>query len=186
MKLYYTTIGEPLSESNPSTSLGGFRSSSLVGSDKLNNLFDEISIYKSTKDESKEYIGLMIYNDTGATVTNVKVWKNLPENCYSNLLIAGVIPATDGDGNKYIEQIPTLDSKPLYAIFEDTYVLNKYELGDIVNGGEVGLWICRELDMDYIKEDTNDVYEEDPENSRRFVAKEKRKSDSIEINISWD
>jgi hypothetical protein len=187
MKLYYTiSNGEPNeSQSTPSLSLGGFLSSSLVKNNSLDNLFGEITPYTITK-EQDEYIGLMLVNDTGGDITGVNVWFDHPEDSYSKFYILGVLPATNGDGDKYIEAIPDRFSQPVYGTFEEADVNNKYSLGDIVDGDIVGVWIKRELLLDFISTDSNDVYEEDPENTDRYIAKEKNTSDSISINISWD
>lgn len=186
MKFYYTTTGEPNSDqSKPYLSLGGFRSGSLVPNDSFSNLFGELST-KVVTDDLPEYIGLMLHNDTGSDVTGVKLWFVIPENSYSIYRVAGVIPTTNGDGDKYIEEIPSKNSKPMYATFQSAGVGSELDIGDITADDVVGVWIQRELLQDFIKSDSEQCYEEDPSDPRRYISKELERSDSIEVNVSWD
>ena len=186
MKFYYTTSADPdTDQKKPTLSLGGFKSSSPTLNDENGNLFDEITPYTVTKNKN-EYIGLMLVNELGADKTNLQIWFEHPEGSYSKYQIAGVIPTTDGDGNPYIERIETRTSKPFYGDFEDADVDNKYSLGNLADGGYLGIWIKRELLTDFIETDICDVYEEDPTNSRLYVAKEKSTEDVINIKLSWD
>lgn len=186
MKFYYTTSADPnTSQPKPSLSLGGFKSSSGTLNDEFGNLFDEITPYTLTKNKN-EYIALMLVNELGADKTNLQLWFEFPEDSYSKYQVAGVIPATDGDGNLYIERLETKTSKPFYAEFEDAEETGKYNLGDLVSNGQLGIWIKRELLMEFIETDTCDVYEEDPNDTRRYITKEKNQEDSINIKLSWD
>jgi hypothetical protein len=186
MKFYYTTSADPDSaQTKPSLSLGGFKSGSPTLNEENGNLFDEITPYTLTKNKN-EYIALMLVNETGADKTNLQIWFEFPTDSYSKYQVAGVIPAIDGDGNPFIERIETRNSKPFYADFEDAEVGTKYDLGDLVNNAQLGIWIKRELLMDFIETDSCDVYEEDPNNPRQFIAKEQSMEDIINIKLSWD
>ena len=186
MKYYYTTSsGQNEIQPKPALSLGGFRANSPILNDEFANLFDEITSYTITKNKN-EYIALMLRNETGEDKTNLQLWVTHPEDAYSKYQVAGVIPTVDGDGNPYIERIETRTSKPFYVDFEDAEETSKYDLGDLVDEGQLGIWIKRELLLDLIEEAECDVYEDDPENPRRFKEKIQSLSDSINIELSWD
>jgi hypothetical protein len=186
MKFYYTTsAGSNTVQTKPSLSLGGFKSSSPTLNDETGNLFDEITPYTLTKNKN-EYIALMLVNETGGDVTNVEIWFEFPADSYSKYQVAGVIPAVDGDGNSYIERIETRTSKPFYADFVDAEVGSKNSLGNMLDGAQLGIWIKRELLIDFIETDSCDVYEEDLDNPRQYIPKEKSMEDIINVKLSWN
>lgn len=70
MNLYYTTTaGYNEAQPNPSISLGGYKSSTLVGNDDFDNMFDEISIM-SIRSGRDEYRAIIIRNDFVVSMTN--------------------------------------------------------------------------------------------------------------------
>lgn len=186
MRLYYTTAGDPeTQQGKPTNSLGGFKSSSQVPNDQYSNLFGELSTYSLSKMQD-EYIGLMLVNETGGDITGVNIYFDIPEGSYSEYKIDAITPATDEDGNKYVEQIPSRYSKPLYSTPITADVDNKYSIGDMLDGAMVGVWVKREIDEDFINEDCSNVYEKDSNNERLYVPVEKTQEDSINIIIEWD
>lgn len=186
MKLYFTTSGEADTvQSKPTLSLGGYKSSSPVPNNILDNLFGELSLL-TIKENRDEYIGLIAVNESGAEITGCNIYFVHPEDSYSEYKIAAILPATDGDGNNYIESIPSRYSKPLYSDCVSADIDNKYSIGTIANGSAVGIWIKRELLVDFIQTDSNDIYETDPDNIRRYIAKNPSTQDSIQIIIEWD
>ena len=186
MKFYYTTsAGYDEEQKKPHNSLGGYKSNTPVPNDEYNNLFSELSVYTLSK-ANDEYIALMLRNDFNVEVFNVHIWFDIPETSYSIFKVAGVLPAQDCDGVYFIERTQSRTDKPLFADFVEADELNKYDLGDIAAGGQIGVWIKRELLMDYINSDTCDVYEPDPDNYRQYIPKEKEKEDIINIHLEWD
>ena len=186
MKLYYTTLGEQNSEqSNITKSLGGYKSSSPVPNGTFDNLFGELSMM-TVKENREEYIGLMLVNEGITAIEDVFLYFVHPEDSYSEYKIGAIVPATDGDGYSYIESIPNRYSKPLYTDFVSADEDNKFNIGDIVSGGMVGVWIKRELKEDFIKTDSENIYETDPSNYRRYISIEKGTQDVISIVIEHD
>lgn len=187
MKLFYTTAGEQdTPQAKPSQSLGGYKSSSPVQNNIFDNLFGELSM-NTIKDNRDEFIGLMLVNDSISDLTGVNIYFEHPVDSYSEYKIGAIIPALDVDGFNYIEQIPSRNSQPLYIEeFVTADIDNRFDIGDMDAGVVVGVWVKRELLIDFIKSDSNDLYSQDPENPRIYLPKEKATQDSINIIISWD
>lgn len=186
MKLYYTTsAGTGALQADPRLSLGGFMASNTVLNDDFGNLFGEITPTTINKNRA-EYIAIMMQNETTDDLENVELWFVHPEDSYSKMTVAGVIPAMNADGEYEMERIPNKYSKPYTGDFEEATVDTKYVIGDMEAGTVIGLWIKRELLLDIIVADQADIYTPDPNQPRHYLPVEKEKEDSIPLNISWD
>lgn len=144
MELYYTVVSQQgATQSKPSMSLGGFQSSSLVPNAALGNLFDELSSY-SLQNPQPEYIGLILKNTWG-TVLNLSMWIEAPVNSLCKYRLAPVELTDNGE----MELIPSMNSKPMYAEFEETSIDNKLILSlpeeGFLQGQMLGLWIERSI-----------------------------------------
>lgn len=187
MNIYYTVSSNTNEQqTNPHLSLGRFKSGTIPKNDDFSNLFDEVSLL-TAQNPKDEYIALMVKNDLPIDVENVNIWVDNTNNTYSKIYLAGVETTVDSDGNSVMEQTRDRFSRPFYADF-DEYIAHETPLvvGNVVSGGVFGLWVKRELLVDLIKQDQCDVYEQDPTNERRVVAKEKETEDVFILNINWD
>lgn len=188
LQLYYTTTkGEDQPQPNYYNSLGGYRSSDIIRNDDYDNLFGEISTYTVNNNNRDQYIGLVLKNNYAETKTNIKLWFERPENCYSKLYIAAVDMMTDSDGNFYMENIKDLHSSPVAAEFHEAETESAaVDLGSMSAGESLGLWVKRDILVDLINTDASDIVEQDPNDQHRVVKKELDKDDMIELKLSFD
>lgn len=188
LQLYYTSVtGEDVPQMNYYNSLGGYKSSDVVKNDDFDNMFGEISIYTVNNNNRNQYIGLVLKNNYGETKTNIKLWFERPENCYSKLYIAAVDMVQDEDGNYFMENIKDLHSSPVAAEFYEAETESTaVDLGSMSAGESLGLWVKRDILVDLINTDTSDIVEQDPNDQYRVVKKELGKEDMIELKLSFD
>lgn len=142
MKLFYTVVSsEEVPQSSPTLSLGGFKSSSPVPNGSYNSLFPDISSYSVQRDLTT-YVGLILQNTSGRDVNNIKVWIPNVESNFCKFRLSVV----ELDGNQ-MEEIPSPNSKPLYAEFYDTSEEDKFEVPKTLPPkAMLGLWIERSFD----------------------------------------
>lgn len=186
LKLYYTTTtGEDELQSRFDKSLGGYKSSSLVLNDDFDNFFGDISNYTIQNYEKSNYIGIIMKNE-GTDKTDINVWFEYPEDSYSIIEIAAVDLATDSDGFKYMENIPTISSSPIYADFyEAEGETNKVNIGDLLANDMIGIWLKRTIDKSAVDSDIDGQIITDPNDENRVVMQELSKSDTIEMKIEY-
>lgn len=187
MKLYYTVASQPeITQSKPSLSLGGFKSASPMPNSSFGNLFSDISMYTVKNANSNRYIALIAKNESETDMVNINVYFTYPFKCASKFRIAAVDLVEDTEGNNFMEHITDNSSKPLYAEFvEANGVDNKVNIGDLPAGGEIGLWIERELLLDTIKEQQNKIFEVTTNDPYLYQPIELPKEDNILFNIIW-
>lgn len=187
LKLYYTTTkGQDEIQARFNKSLGGYKSSSLVKNDEFDNFFGEISNYTISQNNESNYIGLILKNE-GAAKTGILFHFTHPVNCYSRLSIAATDLSADIDGVQYMENIPNINSSPVYAMFSEAEgVDNTVSLGDLAPNEMIGIWFKREILVEVAKADYTNIIETDPENEHLVVEKTKTKSDTIDLVFSYD
>ena len=187
MKLYYTTPTGYLGlQTKPNLSLGGYQSITPLPNSTVGNLFGDISMYTVKNSTQNQYIGLMLKNETIATVHSILIYFVYPTTCYSLMRVAAVTPAVDTDLHSYIENVGSIQSKPIYATFSAADgVTNAVNIGDLAAGGVLGIWFERELLESVIKTDQNNIYVVDPSNPYRYLPVDLSKEDSINIVLSW-
>jgi hypothetical protein len=142
MKFYYT--GAEIAntpQGDPSQSLGGLISNSLVPSDMFDNLFGETSITQD-QEGSTETIAIMLKND-GAPISDLNAYFNLPNDSYK-FEIAAVTTLN----NESMESIPNTFASPLVGIFSEADgVANQVMLtASMATGDVIGLWIRRTVE----------------------------------------
>lgn len=188
MNLYYTAVSAPEAEqSSPGLSLGGFKSGSKVPNARFNNLFGDITATTVVNFNQNRFIGLVLKNETGAIVSNLKLWFTYPTKAYSVFRVAAVDMALNANSQLQMEHVDNIFSKPLIGEFvEANGEANAVSLGELAIGEQIGLWIEMELLLEVIKADENDVYKADPTHSHRFLPIEKEKFDDIGIHLKWD
>lgn len=174
MRFYYTTsISTDSVQGRPDLSLGGYRSSNVVPNNTLNNLFGDVSIY-SIQSKKDEYVGLILRNDTGIDVTNVKLWFNYPTNCQVIYSIAAVTLT-----NGWMEHIESCYQSPYYATFHEANgEANAVDLGDLDSGDVIGVWIKKTIDSSAI----NAQYSDD---NLKVNGSPVEEDESIGIVMSW-
>lgn len=154
IKIYYTTPEKEGAEQiRPTLSLGGFRASNSVLNDEFGNLFGEITPLTIDKNK-EEYRALIIKNVGESTLTNVRLWFEVPEDNYAKIELAAVTLNEDAEGQKYMEHVDTIFSRPLYAEFSSVDgEENAATIGELLPGASVGLWLRRSLLIEKISEE---------------------------------
>ena len=188
MRLYYTVASQPeVAQNKPSVSLGGYKSSSPLPNSVVGNIFSDISMYTVKNANTNKYIGLVLKNESTKDAVNIEVCFIYPTGSASKFRIAAVDMALDADDQYYMEHIIDNSSKPLYAEFlEADGEANKVNIGDLAIGEVVGIWLERELLLDAIKTQQNDIYQKSPDDEYRYVEIELPKEDNIGFTISWE
>lgn len=145
MQLYYSgALKANLPQIDPSKSLGGFVSSTLIGNGSLNNIFSAI-----TKDTVRNlYLDcrlIVLKNTTGSTVTAINIYTT--RGTYSFDLTAGVAPAINSCGDPVFESLQDGRSIP----FQATLAAHEGSgaaivVASLADQACIGIWIQRNLD----------------------------------------
>jgi hypothetical protein len=183
MRFYYTSsVGIDKENFNPILSLGGYISSPVPNS-RNNNLFGDITQLGIIQNEPT-YIGLFLQNITGVDVANIKFWVEYPENCYSKIEIAAVIPSEDLEGNPIIEHVNNIHSQPFNGDFyEANGEVNAVDLGSLANNGLLGIWFKRTILTDAVTIDYSDLFQKQGDT---YIQKSLGVKDQIQFKLSWD
>jgi hypothetical protein len=188
MRLYYTVASQPEAVQNkPSISLGGYKSSSPLPNSVVGNIFSDISMYTVKNANTNKYIGLVLKNETTKDAVNIEICFIYPTGAASKFRVAAVDMALDAEGQYYMEHIIENSSKPLYANFaEADGETNKINIGDLAIGEVVGIWLERELLLDAIKTQQNEIYQKTLTDEYRYEEIELPKEDNIGFAITWE
>ena len=188
MQLFYTTTtGYYNEQPNVQASLGGFKSSTPVTNDDFDNLFGEISVM-TIRSGRDEYRAIMLRNTMSVTARKVKVRVDVPEDGLATFRMAvGKVGVPNKYGYRSMENIPSIYSRPFQAQFVDMTGDAVLEVGELAPNAEVGLWVCRHIDVEKAKEQYNLVCEPDPTDTtaRRWRPVERPKVETVNIVISW-
>lgn len=177
MKLFYTVTSKKGNiQSKPELSLGGFCSSSEVSNGSFGNLFSEISLYSLQKPKA-EYIGLILKNTFEESFASLKFWMNVPDDslCKFRIAVVGL------DKNGQMEMVPSVNSKPLYAEFEETSEQDPIEIESqtaFAPGQMLGVWIERTINTD------SDQYKQRNSCDYLFGMFERKETWPTEENVS--
>lgn len=189
MNLYYTTVsGYNQAQPNPSSSLGGYKSSTPVVNADFGNIFDEISVM-TIRNDRDEYRAIILCNEYSQEVTNVtiKVVKSEDSICTFKLATA-VLNGKDKYNKPFMENVQTVNSRPFHAQFVDMTEDAVITIPTLQSGEQVGIWICRHIDQEVAKQQYNEVCE--PDNSdptgRMWKPIVYPKTESVDIVIGWD
>lgn len=188
MQLFYTTTtGYDNSQPNVHSSLGGYKSSTPVTNDDFDNLFGEVSVL-TIKNGRDEYRAIMLKNTMTVTARKIKVSVSSPQDGIALFRMAiGKVGVPNKYGYRFMENIPSVYSKPYQAKFVDMVDGAILEVGDLAPGAEIGLWICRHIDQDKAREQYNLVCERDITDpyARRYKPVETPKTETVDITVSW-
>lgn len=189
MQLYYTTTtGYNVIQTNPSRSLGGFKSSTLVINDDFSNLFDDVSIM-TVRNARPEYRAIILRNELVNQVRKVKVSiQNASDSICKYKMAVEYLSVADKYGTKKMSNVQSSQSRPFSAQFVDMSDGVTLDIAETLNSGqEVGIWICREIDKVKAKEQYNNVCKPDPSDptGRRYIAVERLTEEAVNIVIDW-
>ena len=189
MQLFYTTTtGYDNEQPNVQSSLGGYKSSTPVTNDDFDNLFGEISVM-TIRSGRDEYRAVMLKNEMSVTARKVKVRVIPDENAIAMFRMGvGRVGVPNKYGWKAMENVSSIYGKPFQTQLVDMNSPEAVlEVGDLAPGAEVGLWVCRHIDLEKAREQYNRVAEPDPTDTtaRRWRPVDKPKTERIDIVISW-
>lgn len=186
LKFYYTVTSAPNDgQIKISNSLGGYRSSTEVQNDVLDNLFDDLSI-QTVSNPRDQYIALILRNDDVAKY-NVQLWFGLlSELPHCSYQIGAIQMNQDEDGNSWIQNTNTMYERPSWITFYDATEENKAYIGNLEPNQEVGIWIKRKINTENVNEDYNNVAVRDPKTYNRYMKPEKEKEETVELCVLWD
>lgn len=188
MKLYYTvTSKQDDPQAKSSLSLGGYKSYNEVTNATIGNLFPDISMYTVKNKITKYYVGVMLKNDSAVTTYDVKLWVEYNTGCVSIVKAAVLDLVADDNGEMFMERIANNSTKPLYATFyECEDEANAIDIGDMLAGELVGVWFEREIDIDTISTQQNEIYTRDPNDPYHYLPVELDTEDNVEIHIGYN
>ncbi len=185
MQIFYTTsAGFDLDQPKPSLSLGGYKSSTTVKNDDFSNVFDMITPYTINQNRT-EYIALMLQNTDGTDYATVDFWITDPTDSYTYMKIGLVTPAQDSEGFDYIGKTRDKYDRPMSITFVTADVSSKIQITNFLQGDQIGIWLSRELNVDYILEDQSNFYEVNPTDPNTYIKTEKETSERYILNIEY-
>lgn len=176
MRLYFTGASEgDQAQTLPSRSLGGYLSTSVVPNGSISNLFDGISQY-TLLNGNKEYRGVVLTNTTQQNKNVTLHYNNLSNDPISFFKMALVALATDDCNKQYMEQIASVDHKPVNAFFIDNRGEDNSLSFQLDAGQSIGIWIERTVNKSKgVKYLSNDALNE------RFTTKDINQSVDITL-----
>lgn len=183
---YTTSVKGGNPQSNISLSLGGYKSSSIVKNDDLNNLFDEISLYGMSEGKT-EYRGIMFTNNTPVPMNNVKLYVEKIGEPFCDFGLNVTSTVKDSEGNDWMERVPDIYSKPIMGDFkllptkEDPITIESIKPEEVI-----GIWIQRIINKTKVREEYDKVAVKSTEHPRRYVKVEKSTEEGYNIVMEWD
>jgi hypothetical protein len=168
----------------PSKSLGGFVSSSVVPNGSLQNVFGRISL-TTLQESTKEVRGLVLWNNTGGTVTNVRAYLEYAIASASDRFskIEFAVVTLIGDGEQ-MEQIRTRNDEPYQSgsWIEPIGVGNETVLvASMENNTGIGVWFRRTIT------NSNPLSDVECEDLDTFYSDlQQNASEDVTLEIQWD
>lgn len=176
MKFYYTgALHAEDAQVNPENSLGGFISSTIIPNDLLANLFTDISLFSLDK-LPRETKGVILENDSIDDLENVIVYFEYPTDALCKLEIAAVTLVD----NNLMERLSNSKSLPYQATFHEANgLINAVNLGNLVAGAKIGIWLKRTFNT-VVKKTPTQLYAD-------YVAgTTELKEEKIKLCIDWN
>ena len=144
--LYYTTeLGSEQEQLDPVSSKGGYKSSSVVGSGTLNNLFPNLTV-EEILSKKRHSVCLILQKVGGVSLGNIGAWIESQPGLYQ-YKIGGVVPFTDNNTH-WVNPIPSSENLPPVPIQLATDISTAVDLGLFDVDSIVGIWVVREVVTD--------------------------------------
>lgn len=179
LSIYYTGATQHQGKQEiPSSSLGGFISSSLIPNDALNNLFSEISTLALEKKIRQTRV-IAIKNISNSTLTGLKVYLVHDEVTYTSYKVGFQIPDIDMCDDICSEKLSKGDSIPQRVILvEAEGNPNALALPDLGTQEYLFIFISRSITQDvpsYTSDELIDQQEEPLE-----------QTETTQLSFAWD
>lgn len=182
--LYYTVSTKPEDvQASPSSSLGGYKSSTQIPNGEIHNLFPKIT-QQTVIDNRKIIRMIVISNPTANAMTNITIWSDLGQ--YSTIKMDAIAPAIDASANPVFEKVASENQIPYQASLQERLENNPLVIDSLGVGECVGVWLRKELDLTKFNalERGQSATCEDLQSllARQNLIAE----DQINIHIQWD
>lgn len=149
MRLYYTgakAAGD--AQTQPSLSIGGYVSGSMVPSGLEGTLFGNPS-QAEILEGGTSYILLALTNTSGTDYPDVSIYYTQASQNLFSLEMGAVIPATDSCDDPVFESTINFKAQPVGITFSNPIGSeNAISLGEMLNGATIGIWIKRTINTD--------------------------------------
>ncbi len=183
MKLLYTGASQANEEQkDPSKSLGGYISSTLVPNGVLQSIFSAASLL-SIQQKKKEVRLIALHNESTIIASNLILTFKLDEDTICDYKIAIVVPSLDNCNNPSFERIDSGNSLPYYAEFNTINNNEAIELPDLNANSYFGIWLMREYNESATEIKSCTVIQEEFDSPE---STEISKEETLEMKISWD
>lgn len=182
---YTTATKGNVAQPTNSLSIGGYKSSSMVKNDDINNLFDEISLYGMSQGRN-EYRAIMFTNNTPVVMKNVRMYFDKVGNPFCDFSINVTATVKDEEGNDWMERVADIYSKPMMGDFTNPTIDVPTIIGDISPNSTIGIWVQRSFNKQRVEEEYNKVAVKSNENTRRYIAVEKETEEGYNLVMEWD
>lgn len=187
--LYYSGAPKPEdTQTNPTLSLGGYKSSSQIPNGDVHNLFPKIT-RQTVVNNIKTTRMIVFINETPATINNLKLW--VEETELAVIKLAAILPGYDSQCSRYFFEKITNDSQLPYQGTLSTYTqTSPLEIPSLESGKMIGIWLRRELKIENFN--TIDKGEEFSSCEEVIIALEENQETSVsvedvcKIDIQWD
>jgi len=185
MKLFYTGADKFNNlQPNIVLSLGGFISSTPIPNAQLSNLFSDISSFSISKDQFT-VIAIALQNTLAKDVTDIFLWFDFLTDAFTKLEFAFVDVNDDSEGNLSIEKLSNSHSLPFFGTFQEASgEANKVNIGDLLKGQYLGLYIKQTFLPDLSDKFTCDELTKNIEDDGSFTTKPNTKEDIV-LNLDW-
>lgn len=146
MRLFYTGASKTgAAQNEPSKSIGGYVSSSMVPSGLNNSLFSDTS-QTQMKDGKPEYVLVSLKNTTGADKTDTKIYYEQTNQSLYTIQMGLIEPALDKCGDPVYEKTTNNNAAPLGVTFTDNILLGgAINIPSLLIDAHMGVWIKRTI-----------------------------------------
>lgn len=181
MQVFYTgSSNGNFAQQNPSSSLGGYISTTRVPNNRDSNIFGPIA-YLDWKEQEETTLALGLYNETSSPLNNFKVWVTLEDGSFIDIDLGLSASSTDSKG-VFIESIQSSDSLPFIDIFEGIYSENDaLQLASIPAQSYYGLWLTRRIKNSLKDQFSDTILEQNFNNNTEW-----QKNWTFTLQMSWD
>jgi len=184
MRFYYSGASTFLAaQQDPTISIGGFISSSLVPNDSFESLFSNISNF-SIKRNITEYFLIALKNETGQAASNLSVYFDFPKDSSIEMQLSVVKPTLDTcDNTLSFEKIPNRESAPHFANFVSANGSAEAKaLGNLDADAYLGFWFKKTINLDNLLADNPDACNIAALTKKEIIVGE---SETLSIILDW-
>jgi hypothetical protein len=182
--LYYTVSTKPEDvQTAPSSSLGGYKSSSQIPNGEMHNIFPKIT-QQTVIDNRKIIRMIVISNPTPSEMTNINIWSDVSQ--YSIIKMDAIAPAINASGDPVFEKVANENQIPYQATLQERLLANPLIIDTLGVGECVGVWLRKELDLtkfNVLEKGGSATCEE----LQSLIAEQNLiTEDQVNIHIQWD